>query len=437
MHFAAFAVTTVGRKERSMASRVRFTFAAFVFGITVGTILGPPAHAQPDGEAAVLGEAPQSLAELAPEPIPDDQNAAAQIEALGVLLDNWANDHGRFSMTPLGLAYDERENRGEPPTAEEAAAIQEILDQYAVLDAGLSRAAACELYASRADFSVSTTQFLEENMPRIQQFRSVGRFYAWRIRMLAFDGEHDEAVRRGVELLRLTRLHENEPTLVSYLVTLAVRHSAIRELYDALATGRVSFEMHAALDDELALLDDPRTFHRMLLSERAYVLTAQTDHGGGIANLLGVGMGTGASDYLEAVIAASRGPWPEFRKDARDGGKFGAPTGYGAMADNLAPAVVASTAAHGRNLALVRSLRAFNALRLFAKTNGREATGLEEIDLPDEAIQDPFADGPLRAELTDDGWLIYSVMTNEQDDGGDFREQRDYGVTPPGERRAQ
>jgi hypothetical protein len=438
VHFVAFVVKTwLYEKEPMMAAVVRSAIVAIAATGSLGLAL-PPVYAQQAGGAAVVvGAAPQSLAELAPEPIPDDENAAAQIEALSALLDNWANDHGRFSMTPLGLAYDEREDRGEPPTAEEAAAIQEILDQYAELDAAFSRAAACDKYASRADFSVPSTQFIDEMMPRIQQFRSVGRFYAWRIRMLSYHGDHDEAVRRGIEVLRLTRLHESEPTLVAYLVTLAVRHTTIRELYDALAAGRVSFDMHAALDAELALLDDPQAFHRMLLTERAFAMSAEQAGPLGIANFFGAGMGTGASDYLEAVIEASRGPWPAFRKELRDGGKLGEPTGFGVMADNLEPGLIASFNAHGRNLALVRSLRAFNALRLFAETKKREATGLEELDLPPEAVRDPFADGPLRATLTDAGWLIYSVMTNEQDDGGDFREQRDYGVTPPGERRAQ
>jgi hypothetical protein len=438
VHFVAFVVKTwLYEKEPMMAAVVRSAIVAIA--ATGSLVLSlPSAYAQqPGGPGAVVGAAPQSLAELAPAPIPEDENAAVQIKALAALLDNWANDHGRFSMTPLGLAYDEREDRGEPPTDKEAAAIQELMEQYAELDAGLSRTAACKEYASRADFSVPSTQFIDEMLPRIQQFRSVGRFYAWRIRMLSYHGDHDEAVRRGIEVLRLTRLHESEPTLVAYLVTLAVRHTAIRELYDALAAGRVSFEMHAALDAELSLLDDPQAFHRMLLTERAFAMSAEQAGPLGIANFLGAGMGTGASDYLEAVIAASREPWPEFRKELRDGGKFAVPTGFGVMADNLAPGVIASAQAHGRNIALVRSLRAFNALRLFAETKKREATGLEELDLPAEAIRDPFADRPLRADLTDAGWLIYSVMTNEQDDGGDFREQRDYGVTPPGERRAQ
>lgn len=85
----------------------------------------------------------------------------------------------------------------------------------------------------------------------------------------------------------------------------------------------------------------------------------------------------------------------------------------------------------------MRSLRAFNALRLFAKLNKREATGLAEVDLPGDAYADPYADGPLIARLTADGWLVYSLMANEKDDGGDFKDLLDFGATPRGDRRAQ
>lgn len=389
--------------------------------------------------AAIADNGPQSLAELAPAPIPDEENAAAQLEALAQQLDNWAGDEGRFSLTPLGIAYEERKDRGEPPTEEQAVAIRELVERYAELAAGLAEAAACEQYASRADFTKTPPQFMEGVMPRIQQFRAVGRFYAYRIKVSRWDGQHDEAVRRGVEALRLVRLHLNEPTLVAYLVTCAVEHTVIRELYDALNAGRVSFETHAALEAELALLDDPGRYHRMLLGERAYAKSAEAELGGpgGLANLLGVGPGNGAGQYLDVVVAASEGPWDAFRKEVRDGGKFGKPTGFGALADNLAPAVVASTEAHGRQLALIRCLRVFNALRLFAETKKREATGLEELGLAPELVRDPFGDGPLQARLEDGGWLIYSVMANETDDRGDFRKQKDYGLTPPGERRAQ
>jgi hypothetical protein len=394
------------------------------------------AAAQVSDDAPAAVAEPQSLADLAPEPIPDDENVAAQLDALEAPLQRWDQDYTQFSSTPLGLAYDEREDQGFPPTADEAAAIRAILDDHAELDAALRRAATGDKYASRADYSKTSGAFIDDLMPRIQRLRSASRFVAWQIRMASVEGRRDEAVMRGVELLRLARLHENEPTLVGYLVTLAVRNVAVRELYDALASGNVAFETHAALDAELALADNPAAITRVLRTERAFAITAESELGApGAVNRLLSG-GRTAGDYLAEVVKASEASWPEFRRQVQQG-KWSKPSGYGPLADLLTPALEAATTAHGRQLAATRSLRAFNALRLYARFNQREATGLADVDLPAEAYADPYADGPLQARLTDDGWLIYSVMANEKDDGGDFRNLLDYGVTPPGERRAQ
>jgi hypothetical protein len=95
------------------------------------------------------------------------------------------------------------------------------------------------------------------------------------------------------------------------------------------------------------------------------------------------------------------------------------------------PAVKAAYQARARSLAVSRSLRIYNALRQFAEKNGREAAGLEELGLPQEATIDPYSGEPLKLKDTDEGWIIYSVMENGVDDGGDFKAIKDYGVAPP------
>jgi hypothetical protein len=105
--------------------------------------------------------------------------------------------------------------------------------------------------------------------------------------------------------------------------------------------------------------------------------------------------------------------------------------GHGVMADLLMPAVKAVFQANARSLAVSRALRIDNALRQFAEKNGREAKGLEEIELPKEATIDPYTGEPLKLKHTEDGWVIYTVMENGVDDGGDFNGHKDYGVAPP------
>jgi hypothetical protein len=221
--------------------------------------------------AAAPASTPQSLADLAPAPIPDEENAAAQIEQLDGLINAWGRDHVVFCNTPLGGAFFNAVERGERMRDEDAEAVRKLLADHAELDVGLRRAAACEEFASRGDFSQNTQEFLVDLQHRIGRLRNLGRYYDVLIHMLTHDGQHEAAVRRGLEMLKLARLSEGEPTMVGYLVAIAMQSVTVQALHDALAAGRVSFDAHASLDAELARLDDPGRFTRMLKSERAFV----------------------------------------------------------------------------------------------------------------------------------------------------------------------
>ncbi|HMO84989.1 MAG TPA: hypothetical protein PKC18_08745, partial [Lacipirellulaceae bacterium] len=158
---------------------------------------------------------PASIADLAPAPIPDSDNAAAQIAGLADALKAFGTDYRAFlERTDLGKAYDQSDAL---PTAEQAAAMRAILDKHSALSEGVSRAAACDAWASTADFTVSHDAFLDALLERVQAFRGAMRYAGWEIAVLTAEGKTDEAVRRGIDVLKLARLHEAEPTLVSYL----------------------------------------------------------------------------------------------------------------------------------------------------------------------------------------------------------------------------
>jgi hypothetical protein len=101
------------------------------------------------------------------------------------------------------------------------------------------------------------------------------------------------------------------------------------------------------------------------------------------------------------------------------------------LADLLIPALRASFEAHARSLVISRALRIDNALVAFKEKNGREAKGLDELNLPKETTVDPYSGQPLKLKSTKDGWIIYSVMDNGIDDGGSFIALQDYGLAPP------
>jgi hypothetical protein len=392
---------------------------------------------------------PASIADLAPKPIPADQNAAAILKQIGPRLDEFAKDHVQFlDSTPLGQGFDRQFELGETPTPEQIEAIRAILDKYPDIDTGLAAAAACNQYASMADFSLGSQPFLEQYLSG--RIRTPARFLVWRIEVLIADGQSEEAAKRGLELLRLARLYDREPLLVNMLVGIALRGMAVNALYDSLAAGSVSPDLHTAIDQELALHVDPQRMARVLKTERAYsvALTASIGLDSTFDQVNPIWMSMvgwsvkrfymSALDYYDEEIQAVEQPWTEGHKRGVGHRQLPeAPSGQGVLVDLLIPATQAAYEANERATAVSRSLRILNALSQFLDEHRREARGLEELSLPKEATIDPFSGDPLKLMHTDDGWVIYSVMQNGVDDGGDFKDLKDYGVAPRNWRAAE
>ena len=80
--------------------------------------------------------------------------------------------------------------------------------------------------------------------------------------------------------------------------------------------------------------------------------------------------------------------------------------------------------------ARVRSLRVLNALQGRVPAGSDKIPKLSELGLPVETTIDPFNGEPLHVKRLPQGWLVYSVGRDLQDDGGDFENNRDVGVGP-------
>jgi hypothetical protein len=385
---------------------------------------------------------PASIAELAPKPIPDAENAAAVLRDLGPRLDAFSKEYGPFFDTPEGKAYEQRTDRGEKATPEQIAVIRAILDKYPEIDAKLSEAARRGKYASLTDYSVTSVKLLGAMLKEpIGQYRTAARFLAWRMEVLLADGKQQEVVQRGVEFFQLTRLYDQEPLMVNALVNVAVRNIIANQIYDALAAGPVSPELHAALDRQLALDDDPQRVVRVLKTEEAYSASAIDEFGWrlpvGDAPSVFVRMFgwsiqrhfLGVLDFYDVQLKLSARPWREVFKQV---GREGSPdlNSFGTMSELLIPAVQSLYEAEMRSIAILRALRVFNAMTAFREQHGKEISGLSDLPLPKEAMIDPFSDKPLLLKRLPDGWVVYSVAKNGVDDGGSFVEIKDYGVAP-------
>ena len=252
-------------------------------------------------------------------------------------------------------------------------------------------------------------------------------------------GQQEQAIELGIEILQLARQYDHEPALINMLVSAAVRGIAAEPLYDALAAGPVSPKLHKALDDELALHEDPQRLARTLKSERAFAIDASESQLHSIQppawlfRMFGWPMKRFYVGALEGLNAEIEVVSKEREGGSKNVGRHMAPKpGQGGILNDLMlPALQAAYDADARTTAVLRTLRIFNALRSFEEKNGREATGLAELGLPQEVTIDPFDGKPLKLKKTDKGWMVYTVMLNGVDDGGDFVQLHDYGVAPP------
>ena len=138
----------------------------------------------------------------------------------------------------------------------------------------------------------------------------------------------------------------------------------------------------------------------------------------------------GVYDYTHELIPLAVRPWFGVRDQFGKSDTEMISTGHGKLADLLVPAARASFQANARGIAMLRSLRIYNALRQFSEQNGHEATDLAELKLPSEATIDPYSGKSLKLKHTELGWEVYSVMENGVDDGGTFKDLKDYGVAP-------
>ena len=386
---------------------------------------------------------PASIADLAPTPIPDNENAAAILKKLGLRLDAFSHEYGKFYDTPAGETYDQRQNRGEAPTVEQIAATRAILDKYPDIVAGITSASASGKYASMSDFSVNSGELIAAMLDSLARFRSAARFQEWRMEMLVAEKKQEKAVELGIEMLRLARLYDHEPLLVNRLVGIAVRGMMIDGIYDALAAGPISPKLRAELDSELALHDDPQCVVNVMKTERAFSVSAIAEFGWNPP----VGVGHPISSrmfgwviqrqflqsldfYDEVLKLVSQPPsLPLYRRIAHPGAVDISKMDR-LVAELTIPAVQAWYDAEMRCVATTRALRIYNALTEYAYKNSHEATGLDDLKLPKEATIDPFDGKPLKLKHAKEGWIVYTVFSDGVDDGGTFIGMKDFGLAP-------
>jgi hypothetical protein len=431
----------------SSARRIVLFFgAAIVLGILlllgINSFLAWQAQSKFDARLAAIRAAgePATLSDLTSATLQRDQNAAAILKQVDGDLATFWKEFLAYEMTGPGESWDQSVQSGRLPAPDQVASVEQILDSHQPILAAIRSAAACEAYASMADFKAvaNQDQFIGQIGPALQRSRSIANFADAKMITLAAEGKLDEAVVLGIQMLRLARHYDNEPAIINFLVAVAVREITFQGLNFALQSGSVNADVRAQLEAELAQHDNLGPLQHAMVTERAYAITNIDDQTSGFARMLGwpaMNWMLGQMNLLDRAVAASKlSPdelLPNRTVNARDSHKPGPLDGVAEDAQ-IGFSIMSAFNAEFRRLAETRALRVLNALGEYRDRTGKDADSLDQLSLPKSATIDPWTGKPLIIKKTEKGWVVYSVGQNSKDDGGRFEKMDDVGFGPPG-----
>lgn len=364
--------------------------------------------------------APLSLKDLAGPPIPPERNAA-------VFLDRAQADVNAVEKEIQKLSESEGYQNLRLDAAQQKQ-LQGVFEAYPKVIPLIEQAAACPDYDSQLDYTVDPNQFLGGHLDHLGRHRAAVRILRAWATLRVTQGRRDEALRTATLLYRLSRHFDRDPVTISYLVALACRGTANDTCNKILQGGPVSKDVREALEAELARHDGMEGYVGALKTERALGLDMY-----GTLPLANSWLGPARWNrskltYLELIqgeIAAAPLTYAAWQSQARPA------VGRDVLVGLLWPALQAVRAAKDRVRTEIRALRVLNALQARLPPGSNQVPKLTELGLPPEATTDPFNGEPLKIKRLPDGWLIYSVGANLQDDGGAKLDgQSDAGVGP-------
>lgn len=361
---------------------------------------------------------PVTLLELAGQPIAPEKNADTYLSRAEKDLDAIGRE--------LNEVYGSDAFHEGRLNAEQLALVEKTLAAYPDVLPLLEQAAAAEEYRLQIDYTLAPTTFLAEYMPRVSRLRSAARLLRARAILSVTRGDRDGALRSGLLALRLSQ--KQDPVLIGYLVSVAVRGMAATDCNRVLQDGPVSDALRSELENLLSQLDAMETFCQALRSERAFGISSFREMPGRNNWLVRAFWDRQEIDYLKLIkqeMTLTELPFSDIRQ-IRDRSKAGA---WGTLGGLAAPAVEMAREAAERDRANVACLRVVNAMVRREKPNQPPKADLSDLRLPAEAARDPFSGETLRVKKVTGGWLVYSVGADLSDDGGD--EKKDVVLAPP------
>lgn len=362
---------------------------------------------------------PTCLADLAPDPIPADQDAAVLLHAI-------RDDLQAFCLDVAGYTSSENYKTGSP-TDLQLEAIQAAFAAYPKVLPAAQQAAALERYHWGLDYAQSPQQFLAATGTSFTTHIDATRVLALHATVLRAHDQWDDAGKASIPILRQSQHFEHDHMLVFLLAALWTRSAAIDAANHALRGGPVSEDTRDLLEKELARFDPGPAHKKALKGDRAYSLDCFRNQ---IfpTHIPWFQRNREQLNYLEMMEGYINGTPGWFYQKSSPSGRPS--LSCQRFADSAHPSLQATTDAVRKSLARNRALRVLIALLGRDDPNAASPVDLTELGLPKDATTDPFGGGPLIVTSTPRGWKIYSVGANGRDDNGNLDGHSDVGVGP-------
>jgi hypothetical protein len=399
-------------------------FAIVIFGLLatvaiVFAMLWWRSNAKVEAAISTLRDAgePVCLADLEPDLIPGDENAATYLVPIAADAEKLVSE-----LYPIANPDDFTWRVGLSEIQVQKSA--EILNAFPQVPAGIEKASQCNRLMWELDYTVQPSEFTSIILESISVSRSFARVQVCRAHHFAASGKPDEAAVVVLQGLRLVRLQDEIPTLVASTVNTACRGEMLDQLNGLLQTAKLTPETHQAIEQELAKQDPAGQFTQMLKTERAFGIESFR----GFPQLIGVN--SQLDNYLDfladQIELNTKSPFEITNIE---------PVMATGMTELIVPALTIARTSMENTRAKLRCLRVLNSLIAQAKKTPPE--NITELGLPSEATVDPYSGKPLIVKSTETGWIVYSVGLNADDDGGQVAADdatsasKDLGFAPP------
>jgi hypothetical protein len=368
---------------------------------------------------------PVRFTDLAGPPIPPEQNADTFLRRARQDIESLEKE-----LTPLlkeGSIWDKRQD------AEVLAKIRSAWEAYPAILPLLEKAAACDRYDAGYDYSANAITLVNEEIENAGEFRSCIRILDARAAWQLGERQRDDALTTTILMLKLSRHFDSRSAVVlRLLVGFASRGVSLHAVNRVRQDGPVSASVREMLEAELLSHNMAATSAAGLKTERVLGVENFAMMPKRSSWFLRHMWNEDQSTYFEIMtvfIASMDQTYVDFqvtqsKLDIRFEGRR-AP-----LAKLVMPAIQSFYESKARTEALIRCLLLLNKIAGLGDSVEPDALVLEQLNLPDSAMIDPYNGERLKIKKSVEGWMIYSVGRNLKDDGGILDDKTDVGFGP-------